>query len=155
MACDALATKIEEALHGPFIRRDQLSMLICGMEYDLAPPFPRWKADWPGHGSVQRQQHECEGQSTYHGALTGLVAGALVRAKDPRRWHANENDPSRYRAAMIIGLRPASREHADNAGELTGQALKDEWAAKGIRLTACARNPLRPLSSVAQSYLRD
>ena len=34
------------------------------------------------------------------------------------------------------------RMHADNAGELTGPALKAEWAAKGVRLTACA--PLEP-----------
>ena len=32
------------------------------------------------------------------------------------------------------------RMHADNAPELTGPAMKAAWAAKGIRLTACAPN---------------
>ena len=30
------------------------------------------------------------------------------------------------------------RFHADNAGELTGDKLKEKWAARGVRITACA-----------------
>ena len=30
------------------------------------------------------------------------------------------------------------RFHADNAGELTGELLKETWAARGVRITACA-----------------
>ena len=30
------------------------------------------------------------------------------------------------------------RFHADNAGELTGEHLKEKWAARGVRITACA-----------------
>ena len=35
------------------------------------------------------------------------------------------------------------RMHADNAGELTGEDLKREWSAKGVRLSACAPNEPR------------
>ena len=43
--------------------------------------------------------------------------------------------------------------HADNAGELTGQALKDEWAAKGIRLTACAPRQWRTMANDTRHIL--
>ena len=35
------------------------------------------------------------------------------------------------------------RFHADNAGELTGERLKELWASRGVRITSCAPNEPR------------